>query len=150
MVTTAAAANSQRRRWEEGRKLLVRENARRLLLAGLRGNRVLLDLAMDLVIPPLSSIVVALLFGCFLGLGLLLELQAKGLAVRAYGAGLAAVVLYVLRGWQVSGTGLRGLLDLALEPWYVVWKLALRLRRPTRATSDWVRTKREAQSDTPP
>src|SRR6185503_16502139 len=46
MVTTSAAANTQRRRWEEGRKLLVKQNALRLLRAGrARGDRVLTDLA---------------------------------------------------------------------------------------------------------
>ena len=54
MVSTAAAASSQRRRWEEGRKELVRRNGRRLLLAGLaKQNRVLFDLALDLLLPPL-------------------------------------------------------------------------------------------------
>jgi 1,2-diacylglycerol 3-beta-glucosyltransferase len=151
MVTTAAAANSQRRRWEEGRKLLVRNNARRLLLAGLgQRDRVLLDLALDLLIPPLSTVALGLLLAGLAGLGLLLGLAAPGLSLGACAVGLSAVVAYVLRGWSVSGTGPRGLFDLALAPLYVMWKVALRFRRPTRATSDWVRTKREAPSDTPP
>jgi hypothetical protein len=49
----------------------------------------------------------------------------------------------VLRGWSLSGTGARGLLDLLLAPVYVFWKLTLRFRRPARATSEWVRTARE-------
>jgi 1,2-diacylglycerol 3-beta-glucosyltransferase len=151
MVTTAAAANSQRRRWEEGRKLLVSQNARRILKAGLsRPDRVLLDLGLDLVIPPLSTIAVLMLLGSVLGAALVFTLQAPGVALAAYGAGVAAVILYVLRGWSVSGTGLRGLIDLALAPVYVVWKIALRFTRPARATSDWVRTKREGQADVPP
>lgn len=151
MVTTAAAANSQRRRWEEGRKLLVSQNAARILKAGLsRPDRVLLDLGLDLIIPPLSTIAVLMLVGSMLGGALAFALHAPGIALSAYGAGVAAVVLYVLRGWSVSGTGLRGLLDLALAPVYVIWKIALRFTRPTRATSDWVRTKREGQADVPP
>ncbi len=64
MVSTAAAASSQRRRWEEGRKELVRRNGRRLLLAGLaKRNRVLFDLAIDLLLPPLSRIAVASFLG---------------------------------------------------------------------------------------
>jgi glycosyltransferase involved in cell wall biosynthesis len=151
MVTTAAAANTQRRRWEEGRKLLVRDNATRLLRAGIsRRNRVLFDLALDLRVPPLSTIAVGVTLLALVGFGLRLGLGAPGLSLAAYGAGVTAVILYVLRGWMVSGTGLRGLADLGLSPVYVVWKVLLRFRRPTQATSSWVRTKREAQSETPP
>jgi 1,2-diacylglycerol 3-beta-glucosyltransferase len=151
MVTTAAAANSQRRRWEEGRKLLVRANAARILKAGLaRRDRVLFDLGLDLIIPPLSTIAVVMVLGSALGAALRLALDAPGVALSAYAAGVFCVALYVLRGWSVSGTGARGLLDLALAPVYVIWKIALRFTRPARATSDWVRTKREAQSDAPP
>ena len=148
MVTTSAAASSQRRRWEEGRKLLVRSHGLRLLRAGIvQRDRVLFDLASDLLIPPLSRIALGLLLGAVLGCALKLFLGAKGLAGAAYGGGVFAVLLYVLRGWAVSGTGLRGLLDLALAPVYVVWKASLRFRRPARATSEWVRTEREGPSD---
>jgi 1,2-diacylglycerol 3-beta-glucosyltransferase len=144
MVTTSDAANSQRRRWEEGRKLLVREHAFRLLKAGLsRRDKVLLDLSFDLLVPPLSRIAVTLVLGAGLGGGLV-ALGARGLALGAYAGGLTAVAGYVLRGWQVSGTGLRGLADLGLAPVYVAWKASLRFRKPARATSEWVRTKREA------
>jgi hypothetical protein len=149
MVTGAAAAKSQRRRWEEGRKLLVKANAGRLLRAGLRGDRVLLDLALDLLVPPLSTIALSMLIGSLAGAGLMLGMHGTGVALSAYGAGLGAVALYVLRGWMLSGTGLRGLVDLGLAPVYVAWKLALRFRRPERATSDWVRTERETR-DAPP
>ncbi len=147
MVTSSAAANSQRRRWEEGRKALIKEHARRLLGAGLaRRSRVLFDLAMDLYIPPLSRIAVGLFLGELLALALLLWLGAGQLALVAYGFGLTSVLAYVLRGWSVSGTGLRGLVDLALAPVYVLWKLTLRFKKPPRATAEWVRTEREKQS----
>jgi hypothetical protein len=149
MVTTAASANTQRRRWEEGRKLLVREHASRLFWAGLGKNRVLFDLAVDLLVPPLSSIALGLLVCCALGVSLALLLRAPGVSLAAYGVGLGAVVAYVLRGWMVSGTGARGLLDLALAPVYVAWKVALRFTRPTRKTGDWVRTKREGSDAAP-
>lgn len=147
MVTTSAAANSQRRRWEEGRKLLVAQHARRLLRKALaERNRVLFDLSMDLFIPPLSRIAVGLFLAWLAALALTVFLHTSGLALAAFGLGLGAVVAYVLRGWMVSGTGLRGLLDLALAPVYVVWKMTLRFRKPARATADWVRTEREKQS----
>jgi len=148
MVSTAAAAASQRRRWEEGRKDLVRRNGVRLLRAGLRqGDRVLCDLALDLLIPPLSRIAVFSVLGLLLAGALSFEAGRCVWSATLYGWSLFAVVLYVLRGWSVSGTGARGLLDLGLAPLYVVWKAGLRLRKASRPTSSWVRTKREHQSD---
>jgi 1,2-diacylglycerol 3-beta-glucosyltransferase len=147
MVTTSAAANTQRRRWEEGRKALIQQHARRLLGAGLRRpSRVLFDLALDLYIPPLSRIAVGVFLGTLAAAGLWLSLSAGRLSLAAYGLGLGAVVAYVLRGWSVSGTGLRGLLDLALAPVYVLWKLTLKFKKPPRATAEWVRTEREKPS----
>lgn len=148
MVTSAAAANSQRRRWEEGRKELVAAHARRLLRAGIaRRSGVLFDLALDLRVPPLSRIAVGALLGWLLGAALWAFGGAPGLALAACSGALAAVVLYVLRGWMVSGTGLRGLVDLGLAPVYVAWKLTLRFRKPAQATSSWVRTTREGSGD---
>jgi 1,2-diacylglycerol 3-beta-glucosyltransferase len=149
MVTSSAAANTQRRRWEEGRKALVREHARRLLAAGLRKrDLVQLDLGLDLLIPPLSTIAVGALLGELAGLGLVVVAGAPGVAAAAFGGALGSVGLYVLRGWSLSGTGARGLLDLGLAPVYIAWKVALKLKKPPRATSEWVRTKREASGDT--
>ena len=148
MVSTAAAASSQRRRWEEGRKELVRRNGRRLLRAGLvQKNRVLFDLALDLLIPPLSRIAVFSLLGALAAGALSFEARRVVWSAASFGFCLFAVALYVLRGWSVSGTGLRGLLDLGLSPLYVVWKAGLRLRKASRPTQSWVRTKREHPSD---
>ncbi|MEI9941318.1 MAG: glycosyltransferase family 2 protein [Pseudomonadota bacterium] len=148
MVSTAAAASSQRRRWEEGRKELVRRNGRRLLGIGLATrNAVLFDLAVDLLLPPLSRIAVASLFGTVAAAVLSLATSSLTPSLFTFGWCVFALVCYVLRGWSVSGTGLRGLLDLALAPAYVVWKASLRFRKASRPTSSWVRTKRERQSD---
>ena len=49
-------------------------------------------------------------------------------------------MIYVLRGWSLSGTGLRGLLDLIAAPVFVVWKVILMLNR--HQAGEWVRTER--------
>ncbi|MET0792862.1 MAG: glycosyltransferase, partial [Polyangiaceae bacterium] len=148
MVSTAAAATSQRRRWEDGRKELVQKNALRLLRAGLtQPSRVLLDLAFDLLVPPLSRIAVFAALGAGAAAALSLWSGRVALSAGVFGFAVLAVPLYVLRGWSVSGTGARGLLDLALAPVYVVWKASLRFRGAPSATSTWVRTKREGNSD---
>jgi len=56
-------------------------------------------------------------------------------------ASASCLALYVLRGWQLSGVGIRGLLDLARIPHFIVWKALLMLR--ARTSPEWVRTKRE-------
>jgi len=48
--------------------------------------------------------------------------------------------LHVLRGWQLSGMGFRGLLALAHVPGFILWRIWLLLGRKT---SEWVRTERE-------
>jgi hypothetical protein len=142
MVTGEAAARSQRRRWESGRGQLLRTQLAPLLRAAARPRgRVCADLALDLLVPPLSWLLLAV--AAFLVLALLLA--AWGVAAPAW-AGVAsgcgaALVLYVLRGWQLSGVGLRGALDLLRAPWFVLWKLVLLLR--TRPGAGWVRTTRE-------
>jgi len=147
MVSTAAAANSQRRRWEEGRKELVRRNGWRLLRAGfVQRKRVLIDLSLDLLVPPLSRIAVLSVLGVVAAATLSVVTRSLAFSVISFGFCVLCVTAYVLRGWSVSGTGLRGLVDLALAPVYVVWKASLRLRGAARPTSSWVRTKRE-QSD---
>ncbi len=147
MVSSSAAATSQRRRWEEGRRELVKNHAFRLLRKGLaQRNKVLLDLSFDLLVPPLSRIAVFSALGAGAASLLALVSLTPTVAVFAFGGAVVSVSAYVLRGWSVSGTGLRGLVDLGLSPVYVIWKASLRFRKPARPTSTWVRTEREQQS----
>jgi hypothetical protein len=147
MVSSAAAASSQRTRWEGGRRALTRAHAFRLLKRGLKEhNRVLLDLGLDLLVPPLSRLAIAAAAGSVVAGAAALALGGPvWLAAGVWTASAGSLAVYVLRGWNVSGTGLRGLLDLALAPVYVVWKITLGGTRDTRADAPWVRTKREAE-----
>ena len=59
----------------------------------------------------------------------------------------ACLGLYVTAGWLHSGTGVRGLLDLAMAPAYVAWKVALAVRgKATGKPQTWVRTTREGET----
>jgi 1,2-diacylglycerol 3-beta-glucosyltransferase len=149
MVSSSKAARSQRTRWEGGRKALLRRHAVRLVRGGLNGNKVLLDLAADILVPPLSRIAAAAVVG--LGVACVGKVLIGGFALSssAFAASLAAIAVYVLRGWTVSGTGLRGLVDLALAPWFVIWKLTLSSRGPARADAEWIRTTREGTKEAP-
>lgn len=143
MASSERASRSQRRRWEEGRWVLAWRHVPRLLSeAWSHRDPVRLDLALDLLVPPLAWITLATATG-----GLLCGLAAwlgRGMAVAPWlwGASALGLVLYVGRGWWLSGTGVRGLLDLAWAPLYVLWKLTLPFRARTHRADEWVRTSR--------
>lgn len=144
MVSGEKASRSQRRRWEGGRVAMMRQYGPRLLVEGLRKrDRVLVDLAMDLLVPPLSWVVLGVLalLGACVGLSLVTRhvFFTTGLALAA----ALGLVLYVMRGWWVSGMGVRGLFALARAPVYVAWKLWLLVSRPEEKKGEWVRTTRE-------
>lgn len=162
MVNASQAAESQRRRWEDGRWQLLRERLGDLGRAALQrgrpraGRRVCLDLAVDLLVPQLSTLLLGAVLLLALGSTgwLLLPTPVAGLPRIADGLRdvaavlgltglgvLLALVLHVLRGWQLSGVGWRGLADLLRVPGYVAWKLLVMLR--AHDTAEWVRTRRE-------
>lgn len=144
MPAGGEAAEVQRTRWESGRRRMAREHALPLLRAGLSSrNPILLDLGLDLAVPPLAYLALAAVLGLCVSLGL--ALGGGWPAVVPWAASLSAMGVYVARGWWLSATGARGLLALARAPGYLLWKLCLLLLRP-RARDGWVRTPREQRS----
>ena len=142
MVSGGADARKQRQRWESGRFQLIRAMTGSLLRQAFRKRSlVCLDLACDLMVLPLSYVV----------LNVVALLVLAAIAMRAepaiggwmwVGVGCAAaLVLHILRGWQLSGAGLRGLADLARAPFFLLWKVLVMLRGGS--SKDWIRTKRE-------
>ena len=142
MVAGEQAARTQRQRWEGGRMQLVRSKTLSLLQAATgQGDRVCLDLAIDLLVLPLSYVALNVLALIVLAsIGLLWDPSMTRWVLLGF-ACAAAVFIYVLRGWQLSGVGVRGLLDLGRAPFYVLWKL-VQMVRPHDVV-EWVRTKRE-------
>ncbi len=144
MVSAERASRSQRKRWERGRLQLARRYGARLLAqAFARRDKVLLDLALDVLVPPLSYVASA----AVVGLGASAALVARGAGTALlwpWGASVLALIAYVLRGWQLSGTGARGLLALLWAPAYVLWKATLLLRRDPAAKGEWIRTQRQS------
>lgn len=138
MVSGERGARSQRARWEGGRRLMRREHLKPLLKRALRGDGLALDLALDLLLPPLATLVLLLLLGSTLALALALT---TGSAVWILYA-LCTVLLFVhgAVGIRASGLGWRVLIDLVQLPRYMLWKL-LRARPATDTT--WRRTERE-------
>ena len=142
MVSGEAASATQRQRWEDGRRQLIRARLVPLLKAASRPDgAVCLDLAIDLLVLPLSYVAVNVLALIVFAVLALLWDPAAPLWLGLGLACGASLTLYVLRGWQLSGVGRRGLMDLLRAPSFVLWKLLLMLRATQSA--EWVRTKRE-------
>lgn len=139
MAASGRSAASQRQRWESGRAALRAQHLRPLLRAA-RRSRIALDLAADIVMPPLSRV------AAFVTAGLVVEglLWTAGRgptpAAWLWVASALALAAYVLRGVALSGLGIRGLAVLAAAPCYMVWKV-VRVDRSKAAT--WVRTTRD-------
>ena len=144
MVSSEGASRSQRRRWELGRKALVRQHAWPLLRdAWRRRSLLLLDLGLDLIVPPVGQLVAAATLGFVLSAAAARSGMDVRLALAVWTLSLGGIALYVLRGWMISGVGARGLLDLLWAPVYIVWKLSLRFKPERRTPKEWVRTTRE-------
>jgi cellulose synthase/poly-beta-1,6-N-acetylglucosamine synthase-like glycosyltransferase len=143
MVTTDAVAAPQRARWERGRFQLIRTRTLPLLrVAAVRRSSLCLDLALDLLVLPLSYI--ALNIAALLAIAALLGFwwpQLSHLWLIVGAACSAAITLYVLRGWQLSGIGLRGIGDIARTPEFLLWKIRLLFGK--RQANQWQRTERE-------
>jgi len=140
MVTSEHAARSQRQRWEGGRIRLIREKVPALLRAAVaRRSLVCLDLALDLLVLPLSYVVVNVV-----GIIAIAALNPDGFRSVLLTVGLIdllALALYVCRGWMLSGIGIVGLLDLMRVPVFLLWKL--RIIRDQPKPNTWIRTRRE-------
>ncbi len=143
MASSERDSRSQRRRWEGGRRQLARLHAMKLFGAALRKRSLMLfDLAMDLIVPPLSYVVLAALAGTAVAGAWVVHWHASVWSVALWGSCVGMLAVYVARGVVLSGAGLRGFVDLAAAPIYVAWKVALALRGTDKSKGEWVRTAR--------
>lgn len=148
MVARARASRSQRRRWEGGRATLARGRGLALLGAGIaKRSPMLIDLALDLLIPPLTTLALITLAGAGLALAVGSAAGRPWLIAGPWLASAGLLVVYVLRGWQLSGAGLRGLVDLGWAPVYILWKIGISIMGSKPKDSTWVRTARADASD---
>ncbi|MBC7842680.1 MAG: glycosyltransferase [Gemmatimonadaceae bacterium] len=142
MPVTEAASRTQRERWEGGRLALITSLVPPLLRASFhRAGAIPLDLALDLLVPPLTLLAGGVVLGAVVaGTGLLVGWLSFAAAVPMLLC-VAFLAAYVLRGAALSGGGVRVIGDLAWAPVYAVWKVSV-LFRPRRRDGEWVRTAR--------
>jgi cellulose synthase/poly-beta-1,6-N-acetylglucosamine synthase-like glycosyltransferase len=143
MPETAAAAVSQKARWEMGRTFMRRLWTPRLLRAVLAGKLHMLEPLIDLVALPLATqtaLLTLALAGAFAA-----HLTWLGLYS---GVGFFSVLLYLMVAASLSPEPAVALRALAGAPAFVLWKL-IRVPRAgfaSRTADTWVRTKRNAES----
>lgn len=145
MVASERASRTQRERWEGGRTEMLKTHAKKLLVEGfMRRNRVLFDLGMDLVVPPLAYVAAAAGVGLIATTGAALLFPVSNSIVLPWVVASACVGGYVARGVSLSPRGGRAVIDLAWAPVYVAWKFALKLRSASGTPTEWIRTERNA------
>lgn len=134
---------SQRTRWEHGHLSMITGVGPRLLWRALRRrDTALLAMALDLMVPPLASLVLLLaalllLDAAWWGFGhspVPLALSSLALAMVAAG---------VLLAWWREGRTIVSANELLTLPLYVAAKMPVYLRLLTRRQTQWVRTKRD-------
>jgi len=136
-------ARSQRTRWEHGHLAMIFSEMPSLAAEALTGRgKGLLPLVLDMCIPPLALLGLAVMTLCSLGAGVYfvsgssLALQLSLLAA----AGLAAAIFMA---WLRFGRSTVSLATLAFAPVYVVRKLPIYARFLFRRQVDWVRSRRD-------
>jgi 1,2-diacylglycerol 3-beta-glucosyltransferase len=142
MVSGEQGARTQRQRWERGRFQLIRAKTGQLLVAAWqRRSFPCLDLALDLLVPPISYVALNIVLLLILGAAATYWLAVSPIWLWLAEGSALAVIIYVLRGWRLSEVGLRGAVDLACAPIFLIWKLRLLLSRGR--SNEWTRTERE-------
>jgi cellulose synthase/poly-beta-1,6-N-acetylglucosamine synthase-like glycosyltransferase len=141
MPTTSADAASQNLRWEAGRIAVLRREVPGMLLQGLRRrDAIIVDAAIEQIIPPLS---VAFAAG-------VLSMTAGAIAgsapIVALGfLGTTAIAGHIVAGLIALRAPARAYVALARAPAYIAWKLLIYARAALAPTTQgWVRTRRES------
>ena len=153
MPQTKADSASQRVRWELGRTTLRRDHAAPLIRRAFsRRSAVDTDMAIDLVMPPIATIVM------YLGVGMVassaLTARIGPAPRRTLTAGWIALITHLAAGVAFSPSSWRALPALARVPLYMAWKVTVRgsgaWRRQQRTGATWTRTPRsESLRDNP-
>jgi cellulose synthase/poly-beta-1,6-N-acetylglucosamine synthase-like glycosyltransferase len=136
------AATKQRTRWEHGALATMISYAPQLMLRGLLSARVeLCALAMELLVPPLSLLVMLLVAGWLFCIAASL-FGASALPVAIFTLNLAAIGCGGFAGWWAHGRELVKARDLKEIPKYMLWKIPVYLGFMKGKQQTWERTER--------
>lgn len=134
---------SQRTRWEHGHLGVLLRDAPRLIHRAIsRGNIALLALALDLVVPPLALLLLAVT-ALFLVSGLCFYLFGLAFPFGLASIEVVLMGLSVLLAWARYGRRVITFSQLAFAPLYALMKVPLYLRFLANRQVEWVRSKRD-------
>jgi cellulose synthase/poly-beta-1,6-N-acetylglucosamine synthase-like glycosyltransferase len=141
----ASHAASQRSRWEHGHIEVILTQVPRLLWTALAKRRWdLLILGLDLMIPPLSLLIllwislVGIHLGAYFG-----GLVTGNMILLPIGAGLP-IMLSIAIGWLKFGQNLLPLKAWTGLPHYLLWKIPIYAKFMTQPQTRWIKTERDA------
>lgn len=142
-------AESQRERWEIGRYPIIARYSFPLLTSFLKtGKLSYLDTFIDLVMPPLVNLLLAI--GLFFMINLMLALigfEPFFYYALAWGIVLALVISHLFIGFKAAKVDRNMYKALAHVPKYALWKLMLYARSFIRGREkDWIRTSRDGNT----
>lgn len=144
-----SAAAGQRRRWEHGFLSTMISEGPRVLWAGVSRARLdLLALGLDLMVPPLSLLVL-LSVAASTGGAVLSALLGAHALLEAGVSALALVLLGVLAAWLRYGRAVIPFGALLSVPRYVLWKIPMYLSFFKKRQQAWERTERDTKRPEP-
>ena len=142
-----SAATSQRTRWEHGHLQTIFSQAPKMILSGLMKLKPsLFVLGIDLMVPPLSLLVMMLLAVTMVtGIGCLFDVG--WVAIQICGYSLVAMGLSILIAWWVAARDMVPLKTLLSIPFYVLWKIPIYFGFLLKRQKGWVRTERDTVNE---
>lgn len=141
MPVDSKGSQAQRVRWERGRLITIRNYAPGLFRAWLRGQPRAIDALIDVLMPPVSLVVLGLLPALIAGNTVQRGIALAGVAILAAHYALAAVRFGSIKGLFVIA---------AYLPWYVSWKTWVVVASLlTEKNLPWIRTDRRQHQAAP-
>lgn len=142
---SAEAAADQRKRWEHGFLGQMKRKLPLLFLQSLRGNVHAMGAALDLLVPPLSLLVmISALAGALLTGHYLISATPWPFVIFILSCGFAAISLFAI--WFRFGQKTLPLNEILYVPQYAGSKIAMYLAVPFHAEREWKRAAREELS----
>ena len=144
--TNSEGRASQRRRWEHGHLSMIMSSVPRLIGESIRlGRPSLFAVALDLMIPPLSLLVI-LLVTALVAAGALAVFGGSPLPLGIVVAACLLAAFSLTRGWLLFGRDIITARELLSIPAYVAGKLPLYFDFIRRRERQWVRTARDDEN----
>jgi cellulose synthase/poly-beta-1,6-N-acetylglucosamine synthase-like glycosyltransferase len=144
-----AAQSAQRTRWEHGHLATIASQGPGLLTEALRQRSwKLLGMALDMCVPPLTSLVLMLcVLAALASINVLWHPSTVAMLVLCMTSlSLVAVLTAVLVSWWVYGRETLSSAELRSIPAYVFSKVPVYAGFITRRQTHWIRTKRDHES----